>query len=76
MTAPDVDEQCADRAKLARAVTGSIAEVYRQKGAYDNAKAQKEDRIILWAALRVARAAQLNAKDAFRDHVQAHGCKK
>ena len=76
MTAPHVDEQCPDRTKLARAVTGAIAEVYKQKGAYDNAKAKKEDRIILWAALRVARAAQLNAEDAFRDHVQAHGRKK
>ena len=76
MTAPHVDERCPDRAKLARAVTGAIAEVYKQKGAYDNAKARKEDRIILWAALRVARAAQLNAEDAFRDHIKAHGCKK
>ena len=76
MTAPDVDEQCPDRAKLARTVTGAIAEVYKQKGAYDNAKAKKEDRIILWAALRIGRAAQQNAENAFRDHVQAHGCKK
>jgi hypothetical protein len=76
MTAPDVDEQCPNRAKLARAVAGAIADVYKHTGAYDNAKAKKEDRIILWAALRVARAAQLNAEDAFRDHVMAHGCKK
>jgi hypothetical protein len=46
MTSHHVDERCPDRAKLARAVTGAIAEVYKQKGAYDNAKAKKEDRII------------------------------
>ena len=76
MTAPGVEKQCPDRAKLAHAVTGAIVEVYKQRGAYDNPKAKEVGRITLWAALRVARGAQLNAENAFRDHVQAHGCKK
>ena len=71
-----VKERCAERATLSHAVANAITEAYLRKKAYEDAKAKKEDTILVSAALQASRDALLKTGDALREHIEEHGCKR
>ena len=77
MTAP-VDQKCPERARLCKAMAGSITEVYVRKRAYYDANKKNHDEGLVadaLQALQAARTAELAAEQALTVHVREHGCK-
>jgi len=57
-------------------VANAIAETYRRKKAYQDARTIKEEAPQMLADLQAARDSELKAEHAFREHTREHGCKK
>ena len=68
------EEQCPERAALAKAVAESISNAYTLKCEYESARTRKEATSQLFAALQAARKATSDAVHAYRVHGKAHGC--
>ena len=66
---------CPERKVLSDAVAASVASALRAKKAYDAAKSKRMANIAeLLTALANARKTELDATNAFNDHVKNHGC--
>jgi len=69
------EQPCADRAMLSLKLSKAVSSLYARKAEYRAAKKKKDDTVNFSIALQLAIDEERTAENAYRQHIEQHGCK-